>query len=210
MFLHKSPWILKKLYSSALQWNVENTQKELYLTFDDGPIPELTPWVLELLEQFNVKATFFHVGENIKKHPDLFQLTIEKGHKVGNHTYNHFDGWKHDTVNYLNNFSACENILKEQGYSTNLFRPPYGKIRREQAQIIKDQGYNIWMWDVLTGDFSKQISPAVCLQKSIKYTRSGSVIVFHENVKATSNIQYALPKYLEHCLHKGYQFKVLP
>jgi peptidoglycan/xylan/chitin deacetylase (PgdA/CDA1 family) len=202
MFLAKTPLALKKSFPS-LVWEIPNNTKKIYLTFDDGPTPEVTPWVLETLKKYEIKATFFVVGENVKKHPEIYRQLINEGHTIGNHTYNHLNGWKTKSFDYLNNVGACAELVK-----TNLFRPPYGRIKNTQIKKLK-QDYNIIMWDVLSGDFDASLSPDKCAENVINNTKSGSIIVFHDSIKAAKNLKYALPKAIKHLKSKGFVFEVI-
>jgi peptidoglycan/xylan/chitin deacetylase (PgdA/CDA1 family) len=201
-FSVRPPYVLKKVMPSAV-WRKSATEKKLYLTFDDGPIPELTPWVLDVLKQYSIKATFFCVGHNVHKHPELYVRILNEGHSVGNHTYNHVNGWNTDTNEYLENIEKCAELV-----NSKLFRPPYGKLKPTQIKRIK-ANYSIIMWDVLSGDYDKSITPERCLLNVTNAIRNGSIIVFHDNIKATDNLQYALPKFIEYALEKGYGFGVL-
>jgi peptidoglycan/xylan/chitin deacetylase (PgdA/CDA1 family) len=184
-------------------WRIPEKEKTIYLTFDDGPIPEVTPWVLEQLEKYDAKATFFCVGENITKHPEVFSQILKHGHSVGNHTYNHLNGWKTQQEEYFANF---EDFEKQQ--TTVLFRPPYGRIKKKQAiEILKT--HKIIMWSVLTKDYSSSISEEKCLKNAIKNTSSGSIVLFHDSLKANRNLYYALPRFLEHFSKQGYTFEKL-
>lgn len=200
--LARPPQILRGIYKDSV-WRMNKNEQVIYLTFDDGPIPELTPWVLDVLKQYHVKATFFCVGENIQKYPEIFNRIITEGHQVGNHTYNHIKGWKSNFSDYLKNVEKCQQLTK-----TNLFRPPYGRITKEQYSALKND-YKVVFWDVLTYDYDKFTKPEKCLKNSLKYTRNGSIIVFHDNIKAEINIKYALPQYIEHFLKLNYKFAVL-
>lgn len=190
-------------------WRIKTTEKKIYLTFDDGPIPEVTEWVLEQLAQFNAKATFFCVGENTIKHPEIFKKIINDGHEVANHTQNHLKGWKTENKLYLDNFHLCENsIASFKKGKSNLFRPPYGQLKRKQAdEILKT--HKILMWSVLTKDYDANFDEIHCLEKAIKKTRNGSIVLFHDSFKAQKNLQYVLPKYLEHFSNKGYRFEII-
>jgi len=200
--LVRPPQILRKFYKGSL-WRMDKQSPHIYLTFDDGPIEELTPWVLDVLAQYNVKATFFCVGDNISKHPDIFERILNEGHQVGNHTFNHVKGWQVNKEFYFENIAKCQTLTK-----TNLFRPPYGRIKKSQVkELLKD--YKIVFWDVLSYDYDKLMTPSKCLANSIKYTRNGSIIVFHDNIKAEKNLKYALPQYIEHFLKLNYKFAVL-
>lgn len=205
MFLHYSPFWLKALFP-RYKWSVNTKDKTIFLTFDDGPIPDITEFVLDTLRQYNAKATFFCIGDNVRKHPEIFRQILERGHSVGNHTFNHMNGWKSDDAEYLANIDLCE---KQLNIPTNLFRPPYGRMKKSQARQLPTSK-EIIMWDVLSGDFSPNIKPDICLQKSIKHTSPGSIVLFHDSLKAASNMQYALPRYLSHFKKIGYQFEALP
>lgn len=195
------PKTLRALYPQCF-WSLPNTQNKIYLTFDDGPTPELLPFILETLERYKVRATFFCVGDNIRKHPALFEQMLEK-HVVGNHTYNHMNGWKNANYAYYHNIKKFDEL-----YKSPLFRPPYGRISRTQARHISKK-YRIIMWDVLSYDYSKHVTPRKCLANVIKHVKSGSVIVFHDNKKAAKNITYALPRSIEYLLSKGFIFDVI-
>ncbi len=202
MYLTKAPLLLQWLYP-ALTWHRSRSEKRLYLTFDDGPIPDVTPQILNTLKNYQIKATFFCVGENIKKHPDLFHRVLENGHRIGNHTYHHLNGWHTPTDTYLADTNRCEQLTR-----SNLFRPPYGRGTRTQYARLRQQ-YEIIMWDVLSGDFDQQLSPDRCLTNVTRHARNGSIIVFHDNVKAIPRVTYVLPRAIEYWLDKGYQFDVL-
>lgn len=201
-FLVRPPLILRQLYPGTV-WRMDKTQKTIYLTFDDGPIPELTPWVLDTLKQYDVKATFFCVGDNVVKHPDIFKRILDEGHQVGNHTFNHLKGWQTDTKTYLQNVERCQEYTQ-----TDLFRPPYGRIKKSQLMEINSH-YRVVFWDVLTHDYDRNLSPKKCLDNALKYTRNGSIIVFHDNVKAQKNLKFALPQYIELTLKLNYKFAIL-
>lgn len=202
MYTVRPPLVLKWLHPT-LTWHRSRAEKRIFLTFDDGPIPDVTPFVINTLKRYGIQATFFCVGENIKKHPDIFDCLLENGHRIGNHTYNHLNGWKTPDDSYLQNVGDCQLLVR-----TNLFRPPYGRCTRSQyAKLRKD--YNIVMWDVLSGDFDVKLSPARCLRNVVKHTRNGSIVVFHDNVKATPRLTYALPRAIDHWLDEGYEFGLL-
>ncbi|SFB70268.1 Peptidoglycan/xylan/chitin deacetylase, PgdA/CDA1 family [Zunongwangia mangrovi] len=208
----KYPWILKKLYPKRL--SRITAEKTLFLTFDDGPIPEITPWVLGLLEKHSAKATFFCIGDNVRKHPEVFEQIKAKGHAFGNHTFNHLDGWKTKTSDYIENFKKAEEIIESQlqqklTSEEKLFRPPYGKIKNKQAAKIANLGYKIVMWDVITGDYDKNYDAEECLKNTRNLIRSGSIIVFHDSLKAEKNLKYVLPKLLEEYTEKGWKFESL-
>lgn len=200
--LVRPPQLLRSFYKGSY-WRMDKMEPTIYLTFDDGPIPELTPWVLDILWKYQVKATFFCVGENITKNPEIFERIINEGHQVGNHTFNHMKGWQVNQSVYLDNVEKCQQVTK-----TNLFRPPYGRIKKSQFKTLSQQ-YKVFFWDVLTYDYDKMITPKKCLDNSIKYTRNGSIIVFHDNIKAESNLKFTLPQYIEHFLKLNYKFAIL-
>ncbi|MHA4741749.1 polysaccharide deacetylase family protein [Dyadobacter sp. MSC1_007] len=204
MFLHHSPFWLKAFFP-GFTWRIPTHDKVIYLTFDDGPIPDITESVLEILEKFDAKATFFCIGDNVRKHPDVFQKVQNGGHSIGNHTFNHMNGWKTDDDVYLENIQKCQKQLQ---LTTKLFRPPYGRIKKSQSKIVL-QERQIIMWDVLSGDFSPSLTRDICLKKSIHHTRPGSIVLFHDSIKASQNMLYALPRYLEHFKEEGYRFEAL-
>lgn len=200
--LVRPPQLLRRYYKTSV-WRIETDTPVIYLTFDDGPVEGLTPWVLDTLKHYGVKATFFCVGENIEKNNSIFRRILEEGHQVGNHTYNHIKGWKTHTPDYLANVEKCEQLL-----NTKLFRPPYGRIKKSQFKKLAET-YRVIFWDVLSYDYDKLVSPETCLDNSIRYTRPGSIIVFHDNVKAQKNLKFALPHYIEHFLKLNYKFTIL-
>lgn len=202
MYLTKTPIALKKAYPQLI-WDLPNNTNTIYLTFDDGPTPEITEWTLEVLKQQKVKATFFVVGENVKKYPKIYQQIVAEGHAIGNHTQHHLNGWKTKTTDYINDVKECQQQL-----DTQLFRPPYGKIKRAQIKHLKDQ-HNIVMWDVLSGDFDVDIHPEKCFTNVIDKVKSGSIIVFHDSLKAANNLKHALPKTIEYLQNQGFKFEVL-
>ncbi len=193
---------LRLLYPKAV-WNVNTADQTLYLTFDDGPIPGLTEWVLDTLKHYNIKATFFCVGDNIDKNKSIFNRIIEEGHTTGNHTYNHVKGFKTRTNDYLKNTEKCEAFT-----NSRIFRPPYGQMKRSQYKALIESGYKIVMWDVISYDYEK-IKPETCLKNVVKNVKNGSIILFHDNVKAEEKIKYALPKTIEHFLKLNYKFAAL-
>lgn len=216
MYLVRPPYLLKKLYSTAI-WRMDSTSKKIYLTFDDGPVPIVTPWVLDVLKQYNIKATFFCVGENVVKHPDIFQRIVEEGHSIGNHTYNHLNGWNTHTKKYMENVEWCDQVLR-QGIgsdATILFRPPYGKAKKSQISDLTSKKnpdhtpYSIIMWDVLSGDYDKNTDPLTCLNNVVNNVRNGSIIVFHDSPKAQKNLEYALPKFIDYAIAQGFEFEKL-
>ena len=256
----KTPRIVQSIFSKYI-WcfpvnkeSANQNSKEIYLTFDDGPIPEITPWVLQELSEYKAKATFFCIGENVRKYPEIFRKIISNGHSIGNHTYNHLNGWKTSKKRYLNNVEKAEkcfqsrwpsgsvfspdsswdqssvsglrsSVFSTDSYrdqsslqkqsttnhqlSTKLFRPPYGRIKPNQANKILKKGYEIIMWDVLSGDFDLSLSKEECLKNVLKNAHDGSIVVFHDSEKAFKNLEYVLPRTLEHFTEKGFVFKAI-
>ena len=194
------PKLLQTLYPSLI-WHGE--EKALYLTFDDGPHPVITPKVLNLLDQYGAKATFFCVGDNVRKYPEIYREILQRGHATGNHTYNHLNGWKTETETYVANVKKAAGLIH-----SNLMRPPYGKIKRSQIKQLK-QDYKLVMWSVLTYDFSSKITPAQCYRNALKGLKNGSILVFHDSDKAAKNMLYALPKFLEKGSEEGLGFSNL-
>ncbi len=202
MYLVKTPRFLEGLFPN-FTWNIKTEEKVLYLTFDDGPIPEVTPWVLEQLAKYNAKATFFCVGDNVGKYPSVFQQVLAEGHSVGNHTYNHLSGWNTDNIPFFHNIRHCAHLV-----NSGLFRPPYGRLTPSQTQFLT-RHYRIVMWDVLSGDFDKNISKETVFDNVILSAKRGSIVVFHDSLKAFERLEYALPRVLEHFTAKGYRFESL-
>jgi len=204
-YFTKTPWLLKKLYSECI-WDVKTDEKILYLTFDDGPNPQATPFVLQELKKYNAKATFFCIGKNVKEYFDIYKQIISDGHKPGNHTYNHLNGWKTTDKKYLEDIRLAANII-----DTELFRPPYGKITKFQVNALQGEKYKLKtiMWDVLSGDFDEKLTPENCYLNVINKAKPGSVVVFHDSLKAFPRLEYTLPRVLEFFSQKGYQFKFL-
>jgi peptidoglycan/xylan/chitin deacetylase (PgdA/CDA1 family) len=187
---------MKKLFSKFI-WEKKNSAKKIYLTFDDGPTPEITQWTLNQLKKYNAKATFFCIGNNIAQFPEIFKAVIHEGHTIGNHTFNHLNGWKTDTATYIENVVMCQNKITVFCENNYLFRPPYGRLKRSQSKKLRELGYQIIMWDVLSADFDTGISEEKCLQNVLNNVQSGSIIIFHDSVKASKNLKYVLPKTLQ-------------
>lgn len=215
----KTHRIIKKLFSNYI-WDIPNHGNKVYLTFDDGPTPEITQWVLNQLEKYNAKATFFCIGKNIVAYPEIFNQIIEKGHGIGNHTHNHLNGWKTTTDEYIENsnqWSVVSDQIAEHRTADcilnsehcRIFRPPYGKIKAAQAKKLRQQGYKIIMWDVLSADFDQSISKEECLNNVLSSTKSGSVIVFHDSLKAFKNLEYTLPKVLQYLTENNFSFGII-
>ncbi len=215
----KTPGFVKTLFPNFV-WNIDTFDKELYLTFDDGPTPEVTDWVLQTLKQYNAKATFFCIGKNIESNPDIFQNILNEGHGVGNHTYDHLKGWKNKTKVYIDNTELTDSVMGFQFQNSaigkdylsetlKLFRPPYGKFKVKQSKKLQQLGYNIILWDVLSYDWDEKVSEDTCLKNVISVAKEGSIVVFHDSLKAERNLKYALPKVLEYFSEKGYRFKAI-
>lgn len=202
MYLVKTPKVVQKLFSNVI-WRIPSDSKSIFLTFDDGPIPEVTPFILETLEQYNAKGSFFCVGENVEKYPEIFNRIVAKGHTVGHHGYSHISGWKTNHEEYLKDVQKGADIV-----NSPFFRPPYGKLKHSQYTELSKK-YNIIMWDVLVGDFDKNISVGKCYSNIVKNTHRGSILVLHDNLKTKGIITELLPKVLEHFSSKDYQFKAL-
>ena len=253
----KIPFFIPKIYPERV-WRIPSEEKKIYLTFDDGPIPEVTPWVLEQLRKFSAKATFFCIGENIQKYPGLFQQIISEGHAIGNHTQNHLNGWRIPVEEYVKNVFLAEKAIegdpgtsgklgverenktaargkrkeerginfsiqnskwkihlkkttnhKPQTTNSKLFRPPYGKLTGRQAKQLRHQGYQIVMWDVLSRDYDAKVSASHCLKYILKNAASGSIIVFHDSLKAERNLRNVLSYVLQHYSKLEYTFEKL-
>jgi peptidoglycan/xylan/chitin deacetylase (PgdA/CDA1 family) len=200
----KTPWLLKKIYSDCI-WNIPTNKKKIYLTFDDGPHPAATPFVLDELKKYNAKATFFCIGKNVVEHPDVYKQILAEGHRVGNHTHDHFNGWKVSDKEYFENISEAKKYI-----DSDLFRPPYGRITKFQLRTLtRSAGFKIIMWDVLSADFDKEISPEKCTANVIKNARSGSIIIFHDSEKAFERMRTALPATLKYFFEKGFSFETV-
>ena len=206
MYLIRTPWLLKKLYPD-LVWNIDDNSKSIYLTFDDGPIPVVTPFVLNTLKQYNARATFFCIGDNVRKYPDVFKQVKNEAHAIGNHTFNHLKGWDADDQDYLNNFLKADKLI-----GSMLFRPPYGRIKRSQVKLLQHAkpGLKIIMWNVLSADFDINLKPGKCLDNVSKNTKGGDIVLFHDSLKAKDRMEYALPRALEYWSKKGFKFKAIP
>lgn len=200
-------WVKPPLYSDKIfknfVWNIPNEENKVYLTFDDGPTEGVTQQVLEILDKYNIKATFFCLGRNIDRYKSIFNNIIEKGHSVGNHSYSHLNGWKTENTEYFNDIEYASTIIENK-----IYRPPYGKIKPSQYKELK-QHYKLIMWDVLTGDYNKKLSGEDCYTNVVDNVKSGSVIVFHDSEKAKENLLYALPKTIEYLLKQGFGFGVI-
>lgn len=201
MFIEQPPKLIRWMYPKAI-WRMDPNEKAVYLTFDDGPIPQMTPWVLDVLDKYNIKATFFLVGDNVRKHPKEFEMLKARGHRLGNHTFNHIRGFEWLTKNYLANTEKANELIQ-----TDLFRPPHGHMRWLQYELLRRK-YKIIMWDLVTRDYSKHLNGEQVFEKVKKYVRNGSIITFHDSIKSEKNTKYALPRSIEWLLEQGYEFKV--
>lgn len=203
MLIEQPPLAYRLLFPEAL-WRIKRRGcPTVFLTFDDGPIPEVTPWVLDTLDSYGVKATFFMVGDNVRRHPELLEDVRSRGHGVGNHSMHHLQGMKVTTRRYLRDIQEANALI-----DTNLYRPPHGIMRWAQAAALKDH-YNIVMYDVVTRDYSRKISPEQVFDNVRRFVRNGSIIVFHDSLKAERNMRYALPRAIEWIRDRGYEFGVL-
>ena len=201
MFIEQPPRIVRWLYPQAI-WRMDPSVKAVYLTFDDGPIPEMTPWVLDVLDHYGIKATFFLVGDNVRKHPREFAMIKERGHRLGNHTFNHLRGFEWLTKNYLANADKANELIQ-----TDLFRPPHGHMRWLQYEMLRRR-YRIVIWNLVTRDYSKHLNGRQVFEKVKRYARNGSIITFHDSIKSKENTMYALPRSIEWLMEQGYEFKV--
>lgn len=203
MYLVRTPRLIQQLFP-GFTWRNETEERVVHLTFDDGPIPEVTPWVLDQLARYDARATFFCVGHNIEKHPEVYERLLEEGHLTGNHTFHHLDGWNTDNVAYLQNIRRCDRLVE-----SNLFRPPYGHLKPSQALFLQ-RHYQVVMWDVLSGDFDPALSPKDCLKHTLKHVRPGSIVVLHDRIKSFDTLRYVLPRLLEALADQGYRFESVP
>ncbi len=196
MFRLLDPW---------MKWHMPASgERRIYLTFDDGPHPELTPWVMDQLEHFNARATFFCVGDNVRKYPQTYREILARGHRTGNHTFNHLSGWATSNKQYLENIAECRLLVDSE-----LFRPPYGKIGPGQLLMLRRNGYRVVMWSLLSRDYEAGLNRKESLRTLVDHTRNGSIVLFHDNIKARENLEYLLPAYLEACARNRFQFAVL-
>jgi len=204
-YLIKTPWLLRALFPNYV-WHIPSKEKVVYLTFDDGPHLQVTPWVLDQLKRYDALATFFFIGDNVQNHPELYKKILAEGHATGNHTQHHLNGWKTSTDDYLNDVKQAAQLI-----DSNLFRPPYGRIKMKQARgiskAIQSSKPKIIMWDVLSADFDTAISKEECLSNVMDHVRPGSVIVFHDSEKAFPHLQFVLPIVLESLKKEGYEFR---
>lgn len=204
-YLVKTPRILKAAYNRGV-WHVDDPPNTVFITFDDGPHPDITPFVLDELKKTNAKGTFFCIGKNVEKYPEIYQRILDEGHQVGNHTQNHKNGWSTDNIVYYRDILTAARFIK-----SNLFRPPYGRITYAQGMGLEKLLPNtkIIMWDVLSGDFDTNLSPEDCLKNVTAHTKEGSIVVFHDSEKAFDRLQFALPQFLAHCQAQNWDMKAL-
>ena len=230
MFIEQPARFLRWIYPHAV-WRMDPSSKAVYLTFDDGPIPEATPFVLETLARYGIKATFFMVGDNVRKYPDVFRKVVEAGHRIGNHTFNHIGGLRWLSKNYLKNTQKAQEVIereilkiandKQQDDSSSvilhssltkdsslLFRPPHGWMRALQYKVIRKQGYKIIMWDLVTRDYSRNLTAEEVLDNVKQYARNGSIVTFHDSLRSIDKLHQMLPEALEWLISQGYEFKV--
>ncbi|MBQ7634660.1 MAG: polysaccharide deacetylase family protein [Bacteroidaceae bacterium] len=203
MFIEQPAPYLRWIYPHAL-WRMGRYDQTIYLTFDDGPIPEVTPWVLGVLQHYGVKATFFMVGDNVRKHPEEFKQVKDAGHRIGNHTYHHIGGFRHGTSSYLRDVEEANKLLQ-----TDLFRPPHGWMKTRQYRSVRRAGYTIVMWDLVTRDYSRHLNGRDVLRNVRRYARPGSIITFHDSLKSHDKLLYALPRAIEWLQEQGYRFGLL-
>lgn len=204
MIIEQPPALFRALYPEAI-FRMNPKEKSVYLTFDDGPIPVVTPWVIDLLNHYKIKATFFMVGDNVRKHPEEYKMVIDNGHRIGNHTYNHLKGFNTSCKDYMENIMKMNEVVP-----TDLFRPPHGHLWRRQYKEVKKH-FKVIMWDLVSRDYSKRMTPEEVLKGIKKYVRNGSIITFHDSLKSwnNGNLRYALPLSIEHILSEGYEFRLL-
>lgn len=204
MLIERPPLFYRLLFPEAI-WRIKHRRRKVvFLTFDDGPIPEVTPWVLDTLDRYGIKATFFMVGDNVRRHPELLDEVRRRGHAVGNHTMHHLQGMKVTAYRYMHDISEANDLI-----DSPLFRPPHGLLRWKQARAIKDR-YNLVMYDLVTRDYSKKLNPEQVFNNVRRYARNGSIIVFHDSLKAEKNMKAVLPRAIEYLRSLGYEFEPLP
>lgn len=202
-FVRTPSWVAK--LNSSLVWNIPTKEKELFLTFDDGPHEKATPFVLDQLRSFDARATFFCVGKNVKAHPKIYERILDEGHRVGNHTFNHLNGWKTKNKKYVHDIAEAAKYI-----DSKLFRPPYGRISPFVSKLLRSMNYRIIMWEILSGDFDPNLTPQKCAEHVVLHSRPGSIIVFHDSAKAWERMQVALPKCLQYFRQQSFKFNVIP
>jgi peptidoglycan/xylan/chitin deacetylase (PgdA/CDA1 family) len=202
MLIEQPPEIYRGLYRGS-HWRFNTDEKVVYLTFDDGPILEITPWILDLLDKYGIKATFFCVGDNVRKYPEIYQMLQDRGHIVGNHTFHHIQGWKVNKETYLKDIEDAAKLI-----NSKLFRPPHGHMRLPQFYALKKK-YKVIMWDVVTRDYSRLMTADEVFEVVKKYTRNGSIIVFHDSLKSGDRMKESLPRSLDWLIEQGYSFRLI-
>lgn len=203
MYFTKTPKALKNLFPNLI-WEMPAADKKIYLTFDDGPVPGVTDWVLDQLDLFGVDATFFCIGKNVEENPDLYQRLVESRHSIGNHSYSHMNGWVNKNISYYKDILKAKQLI-----DSKMYRPPYGRISMRQARVLLQNDFKVVMWDVVSGDFNQKITKDQCLQNVIQHSIPGSIILLHDSLKAKEKMQYVLPKFIEYCMGKGFEFGVI-
>jgi len=198
-----------RLFFKSLVYNIPNENNRIFLTFDDGPTPEITHWVIDELEKVQAKATFFCIGNNIEKHPEIIRLLLKKQHKIANHSYNHAKGWKTTTTDYMNEVRKTQKLLERFTETEKIFRPPYGRITNKQINELQKQQYKIVMWSVVSGDFSESLNIDKAINYLSKKTQKGDILVFHDSVKAFHNLKRMLPQVLQNLKDRGFVFELL-
>lgn len=204
MYWLRVPKIIRRWQPEGIWEMSPGVQLSVFLTFDDGPHPEATPFVLDLLAKNKAKATFFCVGKNVQEHPDIYARILQEGHRTGNHTFNHVNGWKARPKHYLDNVIQAKRCVESE-----LFRPPYGRIKRKEGRLLREAGFKIVYWSLLSGDFDKELSPQKCLNNVLANLQPGDIVVFHDSAKAFSKLQFVLPKVVEFCCKNNWQMKSL-
>jgi peptidoglycan-N-acetylglucosamine deacetylase len=204
MIFPRPPFLLRILTFGSVYWRIPVKEKCIYLTFDDGPIPDVTPWVLETLKSFDAHATFFCVGENVNKHNDIYKLLLEAGHRTGNHSFHHIKAWNTKKELYLDDVDKAHDLI-----NSRLYRPPHGQLTIPLIKILK-KNFSIIMWSLLSYDFDLSVTPERCLAILLKQTKPGDIVVFHDSLKAEPRLKYALPEFLKHFHAKGFVFRSLP
>ena len=206
MYLLQTPKLLRVIAPSFAEWEMpaDAAQPAVYLTFDDGPHPTATPFALEQLARYGAQATFFCVGKNVVEYPELYDQILAAGHSTGNHTHNHLKGWRTNTKTYIEDTLSAARFI-----NSRLFRPPYGRIKRMQATRLREAGYRLIMWSLLSGDFDTGLSPQRCLENVVFNLKPGHIVVLHDSTKAWDRMSYVLPRVLEHCKKNGWALKAL-
>lgn len=208
MIFHHPIGLMRQLCPPAV-WRVDGADASVFLTFDDGPIPEVTPWVLDVLDRYGVKATFFMVGDNVRKHPDVYAEVVARGHAVGNHTFHHLQGGKCGVQTYVDDVAMAQQALQAEASACRLFRPPHGWVRRSQWRELARRGYRMIQWDIVTRDYSSRVTPTHIGRTIRRYARSGSIITFHDSLRSVETLRVALPQTIEWLQQQGYVFRTL-